>query len=108
MCTLQLCTHEIGVLLTCCISSSSIQSSLEEAPPTQMNVVCKVCEMCPPDHTQVQCDVYGIQPLWLRWADCFRQWLPTTQATVDSSLLVWHAIPHFLPAVIAPTQLSQK
>ena len=88
-------------------SSSSTQSSLEEASPTQMSVVSKVCDMCPLDHTQVQCDMCGTQPIWLRCADCFRQWLPTTQAAVDSSPLAGHAIPHFLPTAIAPTQLSR-
>ena len=41
------CTHEIGVSFTCSITPSYTQSSVEEPPPTQLDVVCKVCIMCP-------------------------------------------------------------
>ena len=77
-------THEIGVLFTCSITSSYTQSSVEESPPTQLNEVCKVCIMCPSDHSQVQCNLL-ICPIWLRVAGCFRWWLPSTETTVDSS-----------------------
>ena len=57
-------THEIGVLFTCSITSYT-QSSVEESPPTQLDEVCKVCIMCPSDHSQVQCNLL-IRPIWLR------------------------------------------
>ena len=50
-------TQQIRVPLTCSITSSSTQSSLEESLPTQLGMVYKVCVMCPPDHTQVHCSL---------------------------------------------------
>ena len=52
------CTHKICVLFTCSITSYT-QSSVEESPPTQLDVVCKVCIMCPSDHSQVQYVPFG-------------------------------------------------
>ena len=57
------CTHEIGVLFTCSITSYTDQC--RGAPPTQLDEVCKVCIMCPSDHSQVQCSLL-IRPIWLR------------------------------------------